>query len=156
NELRVVTSGKAAKLFVNGKLFQELSGEPPADGSEIGLLACSPDDASAAVQFDNLVISGPGGVVSADAGNASLAGYDGTEACKPTSETVFKDSFDDLAASWGASDNYHLEGGKLAIQPPAGFNTPAINNASLYDDVDVCVEMSASVLRDYDCGSIIF
>jgi hypothetical protein len=40
NELRVVTAGSNAKLFVNGTLFKELKGHPPKDGSLVGLLAC--------------------------------------------------------------------------------------------------------------------
>jgi hypothetical protein len=59
NELRVVTSGKTAKLFINDELFKEVKGQPPTGGSEIGLLACSPNDVSAAVQFDNLVVAEP-------------------------------------------------------------------------------------------------
>jgi hypothetical protein len=59
NELRVVTAGSNAKLFVNGTLFKELRGHPPKDGSLVGLLACAPNDVSATVAFTNFVVNPP-------------------------------------------------------------------------------------------------
>src|SRR5258708_31688666 len=37
NELRLETSGTTPDLFVNGKRFNEISGHPPAGGSDVGL-----------------------------------------------------------------------------------------------------------------------
>ena len=41
NELRVTTEGNKARLYVNGKLFREVIGEPPKGGFETGLMACA-------------------------------------------------------------------------------------------------------------------
>jgi len=57
NEIRVITKGKTAKLFINGTPFRDVKGQPPKDGSLIGLLACSPNNASAHMAFDNLVVN---------------------------------------------------------------------------------------------------
>src|SRR5579872_5785799 len=78
-------------------------------------------------------------------------------ACKPSGNVRFQDQFDVLAPAWGAYQNYHVANGKLVIQPPAGYNTSTINNNSLYDDVDICVEMTVSppVMKG-NCGGIIF
>src|SRR5262245_12627828 len=78
-------------------------------------------------------------------------------ACKPTTKTSLQDPFDELAPAWGTFENYHVEGGKLVIQPPAGYNTITLNNASLYDDVEVCVEMTVPPpVKKNNCGGVIF
>ena len=76
---------------------------------------------------------------------------------QPDGNTLYQDPFDELASSWGNFENYHVENGKLIIQPPAGYNTSTLNSASLYDDVDVCVEMTvAPPVKKGNCGGIIF
>jgi hypothetical protein len=78
-------------------------------------------------------------------------------ACKATPDSLFEDQFTQLDDAWGNFDNYDVENGKLVIKPPAGYNTSAINNSSLYDEVDTCVEMSAEApAPEGSCGSIIF
>jgi hypothetical protein len=77
-------------------------------------------------------------------------------ACQMTDSAAFSDTFDTLDPTWGVYENYHAEGGKLVITPPAGYNTATINTASLYDDVDVCVEMTVlDPVTKGTCGSII-
>src|SRR5579871_4139311 len=78
-------------------------------------------------------------------------------ACKATPNSLFEDQFNQLDETWGSYENYDVEDGKLVIKPPAGYNTSTINNSSLYDDVDICVEMSAEApVQEGSCGSIIF
>jgi hypothetical protein len=78
-------------------------------------------------------------------------------ACKATPESLFEDHFTQLDDTWGHYQNYDVEDGKLVIKPPAGYNTSTINNTSLYDEVDICVEMSADApVAEGSCGSIIF
>jgi len=78
-------------------------------------------------------------------------------ACKAMPDTLFEDQFDQLDDAWGNFENYDVEDGKLVIKPPAGYNTSAINNTSLYDEVDTCVDMSAEApVAEGSCGSIIF
>jgi hypothetical protein len=77
-------------------------------------------------------------------------------ACQMSDSAAFSDKFDTLDPTWGEYENYKVEDGKLVISPPAGFNTATINTASLYDDVDVCVEMTAlEPINKGTCGSII-
>jgi hypothetical protein len=78
-------------------------------------------------------------------------------ACKATPDSLFTDQFNKLDDAWGNYENYDVEDGKLVIKPPAGYNTSTINNTSLYDEVDICVEMSAEApVAEGSCGSIIF
>ena len=78
-------------------------------------------------------------------------------ACKAAADSLFEDQFLTLDDTWGTYDNYGVEDGRLVIKPPAGYNTSTLNNASLYDDVDVCVEMTGQApLPEGACGSVIF
>jgi hypothetical protein len=86
-----------------------------------------------------------------------LSGGAAIAACKSTPDSLFVDQFEQLDDTWGSYENYDVENGKLVIKPPAGYNTTAINNTSLYDDVDICVEMSAEApVQEGSCGSIVF
>jgi len=78
-------------------------------------------------------------------------------ACKASGNPLFQDQFDTFNDTWGTSKNYNVENGKLVIRPSAGFNTAAINKSSLYDNVDICVEMTVPppVVKG-NCGAIIF
>src|SRR5262245_19050076 len=77
-------------------------------------------------------------------------------ACQASGRVLFQDPFDELGASWGTFTNYDVEGGKFVFRPPAGFNTSSINNASIYEDVSVCVEMATPKPVKQNCGGIIF
>jgi regulation of enolase protein 1 (concanavalin A-like superfamily) len=155
NELRVTTAGNKAKLFINGKLFKEVKGQPPAGGSQIGLLGCSPNKVSAAVQFDNFVVTGPGEATPpVVAGGGSRGAV--SAGCQPVENPLFADKFDTLEASWGNFQNYKVDKGELLITPPAGYNTATLNTASLYDDIDMCVEMKVRApITEGTCGSLI-
>jgi hypothetical protein len=153
NDVRVRTEGNRAEFYVNGELFKTITGQPPQGGSEIGLIACSPLKSSVAVAFDNFIVSGPGEAV-ADSGADAPSG--GSDSCTATDKTLFQDQFDQLAPSWGTNDDYDVEDGKLVMHPPAGFNTATINKASLYDDVDICIEMTVTTTSEPNCGGIVF
>jgi hypothetical protein len=87
---------------------------------------------------------------------AFVGGGDAMAACKASPDSLFEDQFATLDETWGRFENYDVEGDKLVIKPPAGFNTSTINNSSLYDEVDVCVEMTAAAPAEGDCGGVIF
>ena len=59
NELRVVTRGDRAKVYVNETEFAEFTGIAPNDGQLIGVFATSPEIGSARYAFDNLKITRP-------------------------------------------------------------------------------------------------
>jgi hypothetical protein len=58
NVVRVVTQGKTATVFVNGKQITSFKGFPPASGSEIGMHAESGDQANT-WQFSEFVVRKP-------------------------------------------------------------------------------------------------
>ena len=57
NQLRVVTSGTQAKLYVNGSEFQTITGQPPEDGWQFGVRAASPKNSKATYGFDNVELT---------------------------------------------------------------------------------------------------
>ena len=86
-----------------------------------------------------------------------VSGGGAMAACKSSSDSLFVDQFDKLDDAWGTYENYSVEDGRLVIKPPAGYNTSTLNNSSLYDDIDICVEMTAQApVQEGSCGSVIF
>ena len=59
NELRVVTIGKEASVYVNGKLFKTMKGQPPENGQEIGVRATSSKGEKAIYAFDDIKVTEP-------------------------------------------------------------------------------------------------
>ncbi len=59
NELRVVTVGNEATIFINGEEYGHFRGQPPADGQQIGVRATSPRNDRAVWAFDDMKITDP-------------------------------------------------------------------------------------------------
>jgi hypothetical protein len=59
NELRVMTLGNAATIYVNGQEYGTIKGQPPSDGQQIGVRATSPRNDRAVWGFDDIRISAP-------------------------------------------------------------------------------------------------
>ena len=133
----------------------------PRAGRRLGLIGCSPSDTSAAVQFDNLhrLRTGRAGVRPSPKAMppfGQLRWQRSVLKCPAPKDPLFADHFDTLQTSWGAFENYKVDNGEFLITPPAGYNTSALNTASLYDDVDLCVEMKMRApVEQGTCGSLI-
>lgn len=59
NEIRVVTVGNMATIYVNGVEYRSLKGQPPSDGQQIGVRATSPRNDRAVWGFDDFRITVP-------------------------------------------------------------------------------------------------
>lgn len=59
NEIRVVTLGNAATIYVNGQEYGTIKGQPPSDGQQIGVRATSPRNDRAVWGFDDIKITAP-------------------------------------------------------------------------------------------------
>ena len=59
NQLRVVTVGNTASIYVNGQFYAAMKGQPPSDGQQIGVRATSPRNDRAIWAFDNVKITVP-------------------------------------------------------------------------------------------------
>ena len=157
NDLQLEISGNTVTFYVNGQQFRQFTGKAPQGGSQVGVIACSPLKSSTTVQFDNFTVWEPGSEgATADSGSAGDAGGGVSGSCSAQGKKLFEDQFDELGSSWGNSDDYEVDNGKFVIHPPAGYNTTSLNKASLYDDVDVCVEFTVPVATSGNCGAIVF
>jgi hypothetical protein len=58
NQLRVVTKGNKATVFVNGKELITFTGQPPQGGSQIGVRGASGDDQPNVIEFTDLKVTG--------------------------------------------------------------------------------------------------
>ena len=59
NEIRVVTIGNTASIYVNGAFYATMKGQPPADGQQIGVRATSPRNERAVWAFDDIKVTVP-------------------------------------------------------------------------------------------------
>jgi hypothetical protein len=59
NQVKVVTKGKQATVFINGKEVITLNGQPPEGGSLIGFKAASGPEGANTVAFSSLIVSQP-------------------------------------------------------------------------------------------------
>lgn len=59
NEIRVVTLGNSATIYVNGQEYGTIKGQPPSDGQQIGVRATSPRNDRAVWGFDDIRITAP-------------------------------------------------------------------------------------------------
>jgi hypothetical protein len=69
-----------------------------------------------------------------------LAGIGPAAAVCPGLDVLFQDSFDALQPTWGqGTPAIKVENGQLILNPAVGTYVWAVNNAGIYDDIDMCV-----------------
>ena len=62
----------------------------------------------------------------------------------PGPTVFYQDGFEQLQPTWGQpSDNVKVVSGALQLIPSVGNYVWVVNNAGVYDDVDVCVSLTA-------------
>jgi hypothetical protein len=74
---------------------------------------------------------------------AMLAGTGAAQACGDGT-VVFEDSFDSFQPTWGkTTDELMVDNGELIMKPKADFTLWAPNTSAIYDDVDLCVNVTS-------------
>jgi hypothetical protein len=72
-----------------------------------------------------------------------VAGVLPAAAVCPGLDVLVEDRFDTLQPTWGeARDGVKVADGALVLTPPAGTELWVVNNAGLYDDIDMCVTIT--------------
>lgn len=67
----------------------------------------------------------------------------------PGASVLIEDQFEILAPVWGeASSKIKVEGGQLVLTAASGTYTWAINNSTLLDDIDMCVNVTTQTAAD--------
>ena len=73
---------------------------------------------------------------------AALTGTVAGAVC-PGREVLFEDKFDALKTTWSdPTDPLKVENGQLILMPRSGTPNWTASNASLYDDIDMCVTVT--------------
>lgn len=128
NQLRVVTSGRVATLYVNDQLVTSFQGFPPSNGSMVGLHAESGAD-SAVWAFSELRVSAaPPPATGARVRDAAL---------------LLADDFDVLDPAWGHADAVqHVDHNRLLMAPKHDTTYTSLFQGGLFDDVDVRVNVT--------------
>jgi hypothetical protein len=73
----------------------------------------------------------------------SLAGLGPAAAVCPGLDVLFQDTFDSLQPTWGQPvPAAKIDNGQLVMSPAVGTYTWLANSAGVYDDIDMCVNMT--------------
>jgi hypothetical protein len=71
-----------------------------------------------------------------------LGGAGPAAAVCPGLDILFQDQFQTLQPTWGeANPAVRIDNGQLVLSPPSGTYAWVVNNAGLYDDIDMCVSV---------------
>ncbi len=134
NNIRVVTQGPKALLYVNDVHVQTITGQPPAGGQLVGLIGEALEKADYTVHaFDNFSVS-PSAAQSPD-----LLAEQASEHCGG-SRVLLADDFAAHDKRWGSeTDQLKNLGGKFSIQLEPNHLDFALNQNNTYKNADVCV-----------------
>jgi hypothetical protein len=73
----------------------------------------------------------------------SFAGLGPAAAVCPGIDVLFQDTFDSLQPTWGQpSANAKVENGQMVMSPAVGTYVWLTNSAGVYDDIDMCVNVT--------------
>jgi hypothetical protein len=127
NELRIVTSGSNATVFVNEVEALSLHGFPPAGGGQFGVYAEAGKEDSAWA-FSNLrIYEGP-----VSAGRPP-----------PDEKLLLADDFSRLDPSWGnADESRQVRENKLIMKAPRGKSAASVYEGALFGEVDIRVKIT--------------
>lgn len=145
NELRVVTQGNVATIYINGKEQVRLKGRPPAGGSFVGLFFETGESAADEGRFTALKVVAP------PPGDAAVAG---------DPSALFSDDFTTLDPGWGsATDALKVVDGKLVITPTVDKAWTKFYEADVVDgDFEASLKLHVNRMNDqeYPMGALAF
>ncbi len=152
NQLRVVTSGNQATVYVNDTQVATFTGQPPDGGSFIGVKCSSAEKSQIVWEFSNLKITKP---VTSVATVMSTPVATGPSGCK--GQVIYGDNFATLDPAWGVQGpNLSVGNNRMVIQPETNTSFVALNKANLFQDMDACVNVTLVKTDDpnYSAGLI--
>lgn len=149
NELRVVTVGKRATVYLNGEKIASFKGEPPESGSLIGPIVVTSRE-PATGRFANLRVVAP-------SGSDAVASAEPSKPSDPN--VIYSDDFTELDPAWGPESEFlSLKDGALSIRPGPNSSQWSVYQRAPVDEIDASVKV---VTTDSDpasatCAGIIF
>lgn len=145
NELRVLTVGKSATLYVNGQEIATTAGFPPPSGGRIGLHA----ESGATVytwEFSDLEVLQP---------PLTAAPTTTTAAADPS--ILFSDNFATLDPAWGVpSTSKSVLDGSFRLEPAANGSHTTLYQGALFGDADIRVRIAETSGGTDETGGLVF
>jgi hypothetical protein len=152
NQVRVVTKGSEAKVYINDTEVVALKGQPPQGGGFIGLTGNSP----ANVQNKNVWEFSELKVTKPEPGTVPKQEEVTVPKQKEVtvgSEVLFSDNFTTLDPGWGeAGPNLSAANGKLTLQADVNAGFVALNQANRFEDVDAGINVNMAKSEDQSWG----
>jgi hypothetical protein len=148
NELRVVTRGRYATVYVNGQEIAKFKGRPPADGSLVGLFFETGEAAADEGRFSALKIATP------------APPEPGDEPPAEDASVLWADDFSTLEPGWGSEvEGFKVADGKLTITPSPDKAWTKFYEADVFTgDVEASVKVHVNRMADdeFPMGALIF
>lgn len=127
NDLRVVTTGGRATIFINGKELATVKGRPPAGGSMVGLYAESAEDGALSEFAALKVLRGP------EPAENDLAA---------DPNVLLADDFSTFDPGWGSEQSWFgVKDARLFIEFAPNEAYTALYQADAFNDVDATVNV---------------
>ncbi|HVX61658.1 MAG TPA: hypothetical protein VHC19_13680 [Pirellulales bacterium] len=133
NELRVVTVGNWATLYLNGKRFASIKGKPPEGGGLMGPFFYAGSEPASA-QFSQLKVVAP-------SGPDAIA----PEEASTDPNLIFSDDFATFDPAWGVeSGSASVKDNKFIVKPEPQYTYRFFNGAVLATDLDMSAKVQVS------------
>jgi len=130
NELRVVTRGRLATVYVNGQQIAEFRGYPPTEPGKIGVYAESGPEQITWAASELTVRELPAQPAARSASDESL---------------LVADDFTSYDPAWGNPDKFwKAASGRMTVTLDPQLNSRALYSGSFFSDVDARVKVSQS------------
>jgi hypothetical protein len=131
NDLRVVTSGRTAEVFVNNQQIASLRGFPPKGGGGVGLFAESGREKSTWAFSELSVRKGPASPDDKIAADDAM---------------IFTDNFQTIDPAWiGSTNCLSVSDNKLILTPKANTGAVTMYSACLLKEADIRVKIAQIV-----------
>jgi hypothetical protein len=144
NEVMVSTKDSTGTLFVNGVKITEFRGQPPKDGSVVGLYGASSVDERNEWRARYVAAGDPDEPAPAPPPARALAPQV-TAGCKPSRPASFSDTFRTSDPGWGISANTpaSIADGQFLIKPTINKAWQQLYASLFFKSATICVQIKS-------------
>ena len=147
NQLRVVTKGNQATVYINDMEAVTFKGQPPDGGGFIGVKGNSAEKSQIVWEFSDLKITKPEAPIPTAAPVASVT----SGGCK--GQVLYEDNFAAMDPSWGTpSADRNVSNGRFLIQPVANSSSTVLNQGNVFEDMNACINVTLAKSDDPNSG----
>ncbi len=129
NQLRIVTIGKRAAVYLNGKLAGTFKGKPVDNGNLMGMIYSTGSEASSGRIRNVKVLTPKGDEIKASADDNDP-------------NVILSDDFTELDSGWGQeSASLSIKDNKLTLKPDAGYSFRPFYQGEMVTEIDATVKL---------------